>query len=146
MSTIPQFSPTLGSTVRIGNNPFDIASTQKAIDDALATLKADEHGVGVATVSPAGFWGSIVIRGPQVGPFKTSAVATFSKPLASSWDWNASGRVSFLVDEPPTPAWFPRLRGWYRFLRGPDGKWNGPLVAALKSIILMGGFSVKLKA
>lgn len=122
------------------SSPFDIASLQRSIDSALATLKDGERGNFVFTVKPIGASAALIVRGPEIGPVKTSVVATFVQPKAAARDWGVSFRASFLVAPAPKPGWFAGVRGWYRLLRA----YNGRAEAALKAVMLSRGYEVRL--
>lgn len=121
------------------SSPFDIAATQRSIDAALATLQG-RRGDFVFTIKPTGASAALIVRGPELGPVKTSVVATFTQPKAAARDWGVSFRASFLVAPEPRPGWFAGLRGWYRFLRA----YNGRLAAACKAVALSLGHEVTL--
>lgn len=122
------------------SSPFDIASLQRSIDTALATLKDGERGNLVVSIKPSGASAALIVRGPELGPVKTSVVATFVQPKAAARDWGVSFRASFLVTPEPKLGWFAGLRGWYRFLRA----YNGRLVSSCKAVALSFGFEVSL--
>lgn len=120
------------------SSPFDIPSLQRSIDSALSTLKEGERGNLVVTIKPTGASAALIVRGPELGPVKTSVVATFVQPKAAARDWGISFRASFLVTPAPKLGWFAGLRGWYRFLRA----YYGRLTAARKAVALSLGFEV----
>lgn len=121
------------------SSPFDIAAQQRTIDAALATLQG-RRGDFIFSIKPSGASAALIVRGPELGPVKTSVVATFVQPKAAARDWGVSFRASFLVAPPPRPGWFAGLRGWYRFLRA----YNGRFASAMKAVALSCGFEVTL--
>lgn len=122
-------------------SPFDLGGITRSIDNAVASLKPEEHGALVAQMSQDGLNVGFVARGPQVGPFKSNVLLTVTKPMAGPLSWGASARVSFLVSQDPEPGIFPRFRGLRRVLKA----WNSEPLASIKAALLLLGWTVKLK-
>jgi hypothetical protein len=120
---------------------FDLGGITKAIDNAVASLKTDEHGALVAQMTQDGLQVGFVARGPQVGPFKSNVLVTVSKPMAGPLTWGAAARVSFLVSQPQRPGVFAAFRGTRRVLKA----WNSEPAASIKAALLCFGWTVKLK-
>lgn len=134
----------MGSMTKLGAGPsaFDIGGITRAIDNAVATLKPEEHGALVAQMTGDGLNVGFVAKGPQAGPFKSNVLLTVSKPMAGPLTWGAAARVSFLVSQPdPPPGIFASFRGARRMLKA----WNSEPMASLKAMLLCFGWTVKLK-
>jgi hypothetical protein len=123
-------------------SPYDIKSISEAIDRAASALRQDERGMIVAQVNESGAGGGLVVRLPQLGPLKPSALATVTIPRAGRFGWSLSGKIAFLASAPPKPVRLgPEIRGFYRLLRH-RGSW--PPAAAIKALGLWFGFEVRL--
>ena len=134
MSTAPLVRP----------SPFDAANIARQIDIAVATLRPEERFALTARIdNVAGLGASLVIRGPALGPLKSSAVVTVTRPLAAGggFAWSASARISGIA-RLPVPSWFfPETRGLYRVLRKLRNRRADALV---KALLLAYGQEVRL--
>ena len=133
----------MSSGYTASTSPFDIAAIQKQIDNALATLKPEDHGNVIVSAKPTGINAALIVKGPGFWKFRTSAFAEITKPLdGGKFDWSASGRIAWLYGEPaPVKAkWLSRYKGWARVL----AQYNGLLVSIWKAAFLASGIDVRL--
>jgi len=120
---------------------LDLGGITRAIDNAVSSLKTDEHGALVMQMTGDGLNVGFVAKGPKVGPFKSSVLLTVTKPMAGPLAWGASARVSFLVSQPAEPGVFATFRGARRVIK----TWVPEPWATVKALALCFGFEVKFK-
>ena len=125
-------------------SPFDIQGQQRAIADVMSSLPASQRGQLTLSVRRGeGAKVALVVRGPAFGPLKTEIVGSIVPPImGKTLDYGGAIRVNWLAAQVivPCPAPFGRYRGWYRLLRG----WNGRLVSAVKAAAIMAGLDVRI--